>query len=63
MKAPSPGVDTTWIEEMLLLLPEERLRLNDRILASLEPLRRAIAERAEPTVADQPPVGPGRRRD
>ncbi|HUB06608.1 MAG TPA: hypothetical protein VMB50_06390 [Myxococcales bacterium] len=51
------------IEEMLLLLPEERLRLNDRILASLEPLRRAIAERAEPTVADQPPVGPDRRRD
>jgi hypothetical protein len=37
------GVDSTLVAEMLRLSPEERLRLNDRTIASVRELRSAFA--------------------
>ncbi len=39
------GVDTSLIEAMLILTPEERLRQNDRMLHMIEELRNGIAVR------------------
>lgn len=42
---PSPvEVDTTLVDAMLALSPEERLRHNDRMLRTIELLRQGIAE-------------------
>ncbi len=43
-----PGADVSLIEHLLELSPEERLRLNDRMVASIEELRRAFAAAAPP---------------
>jgi len=50
---PEPGdapvspsaVDDSLIDEMLALSPEERLRHNDRMLRTIELLRRGLAEK------------------
>lgn len=42
VRSPS-GVDPSLVAEMLHLSPEERLRLNDRTIASVQELRRAFA--------------------
>jgi len=56
---PSGGIDTTLIDAMLALSPEERLRQNDRTLRTIQELRDGLAA-AEP----HHPAGPagGERR-
>lgn len=41
-------VDVTLIDEMLRLTPEERLRLNDRMVRTIEELRDAFAAANRP---------------
>ncbi len=43
-QALSAGVDESLIDEMLALNPEERLRQNDRMLRTIELLRRGLAD-------------------
>jgi len=43
-KQPQGVVDESLIDEMLALSPEERLRLNDRMLRTIELLRQGLAE-------------------
>jgi len=42
--AEEEGIDLSLIEDALLKTPEERLRDNSRVLATVEALRRALEE-------------------
>jgi hypothetical protein len=44
-QTPSSVVDESLIDEMLARSPEERLRHNDRMLRTIELLRRGLAEK------------------
>jgi hypothetical protein len=43
MTSPEPAVDASLVAEMLRLGPEQRLRHNDRAIATIAELRRAFA--------------------
>jgi hypothetical protein len=49
MKGARDAVDATLVSEMLRMTPEQRLRENDRALATALELRRAFAARADHT--------------
>ena len=46
-QTPQSAVDTSLIDEMLALSPEERLRYNDRMLRTIELLGQGLAEKTE----------------
>lgn len=52
---PRIAVDSTLVDDMLALTPEERLRQNDRMLRTIQELRDGFAA-ARP---DHPPGAPG----
>jgi len=49
--AERPVVDTTLIDAMLALLPEERLRQNDRLVGTIQELRDGFATRRTDSAA------------
>ena len=53
MSRDSSTVDPSLVAEMLQLSPEERLRLNDRTITTVEELRRAFAAKQPNDPADR----------